>query len=246
MPRTTLLAYALPASMLAIAALIRIPLPATYHDFADHSVVGGLHNFGDVASNLAFLAAGLFVFAKARKAAEYWLAASLCLACAGSWYYHLRPDDLRLLADRLPIATACAGMAAIVLYDRETRTGLVYAAVASLVCMAAAGHAYWTGNQAIWVAAQIYVLLLLVIAAVTRPEMRAAAIATFALYVGAKVFEGLDHEVQHLTGIVSGHTIKHVLAAHAPAAWFALWRRPRRREGWLAQCVRRLDSAPAT
>lgn len=244
MSRTAQLAYVLPLSMAAIAAFFTIRLPTGYHDFADHAVVGGLHRFGDVVSNLAFLAAGLFVFARARSGAEHWLAAALCLACAGSWYYHLRPDDARLLADRLPIAMACAGMAAIVLFDRKPRRGSLYAALASLVFMLAAGHAYWTGNQAIWVAAQVFVLLLLVIAAVTRPEMRAAAIAAFALYVGAKVFEGLDHEIQHLTGFVSGHTIKHLLAALAPVAWFALWRRPQR-ESWLSQCWRRFEPAPA-
>lgn len=243
MSRTDQLAFILPSAMAAIAAFLTIPLPAGYHDFADHSVVAGLHRFGDVVSNLAFLAAGLFVFARARSGAEHWLAAALCLACAGSWYYHLRPDDLRLLADRLPIAMACAGMAAIVLFDREPRRGILYAALASPVFMLAAGHAYWTGNQAVWVAAQAFVLLLLVIVAVTRAEMRAAAIATFGLYAASKLFEGLDHEVHHLTGSVSGHTIKHVLAALAPVAWFALSRRPRR-ESWLSQCWRRFEVAP--
>lgn len=243
MSRTDRLAYVLPLAMAAIAAFFSVGLPAGYHDFADHSVVGGLHRFGDVASNLAFLAAGLFVLVRARSGAEYWLAAALCLACAGSWYYHVAPDDLRLLADRLPIAMACAAMAAIVLFDREPGRGLAHAALLSLVFMAAAVSAFFTGNQAIWVAAQLYVLVLLAVAAVTRPEMRAAAIAAFALYVGAKVFEGLDHEIQHLTGFVSGHTIKHLLAALAPVAWYLLWRRPAR-ENWLSQCWRRFESAP--
>lgn len=240
MSRTSVLAYALPLVMAAVAAFVPIALPAGYHAFADHSHVGGLHPFGDTVSNLAFLFAGLFVFVRARSGQERWLAAALCLTCFGSWYYHLRPDDARLLVDRLPMAPAFAAMAGIILFDKDERKGLIHTALLSVLFMAAAFLALWSGNQSIWVAAQVYVLLLLVVAAVTRPEMRAAAIATFALYVGAKLFEGLDHEIQHLTGFVSGHTIKHILAALAPVMWFALWRR-RCAEGWFAQCVRPLE-----
>lgn len=245
MSRTTVLAYALPAAMAAIAAFFTVALPAGYHDFADHSVVGGLHPFGDTASNLAFLAAGLFILFRARTASEFWLAGALCATCFGSWYYHLRPDDARLLMDRMPMAPAFAAMGAIVLFDRDERRGLTYTGIWSVLFMAAAAYALSSGNQSIWISAQVYVLLLLVVAALTRPDMRAAAIAAFGLYVGAKAFEGLDHEIQHLTGFVSGHTIKHVLAALAPVMWFALWRRPAR-EGWLSQCCRSIERASAT
>lgn len=236
MSRTSFLAYGLPILIALVAACFPIALPASYHDFADHSALGGLHHFGDTASNLAFLAAGIFILVRARTAPEIWLAAALCATCAGSWYYHLQPDDARLLMDRMPMAPAFAAMAGIMLFDHDENRGLTCTAIWSVLFMAAAAYALTSANQSIWIAAQVYVLLLLVVTAVLRPDMRAAAIATFTLYAGAKVCEGLDHAILHLTGFISGHTIKHLLAALAPAMWYALWRRPDG-ENWIARRI---------
>jgi hypothetical protein len=38
----------------------RVPQPAWYHDFADRRAWLGIANFGDVASNAAFLVAGIW------------------------------------------------------------------------------------------------------------------------------------------------------------------------------------------
>ena len=48
-----------------------------------------------------------------------------------------------------------------------------------------------------------------------------------AIYVGAKIFELFDRQLLQATGIVSGHTIKHLFAA---AAVFAIVRQLRLRE----------------
>jgi len=57
--RTTLLA-AIPVVVLAVLfSLSPIPQPLEYHLFADSRGCFGIPNFGDVASNLAFLVAGL-------------------------------------------------------------------------------------------------------------------------------------------------------------------------------------------
>lgn len=241
MSRTVILAFGLPALLAVAGTFFPIALPAGYHDFADHAAIGGLHHVGDTFSNLAFLAAGLFVLLRARTATEIWLAVALAATCLGSWYYHLRPDDARLLMDRLPMAPAFAAMAGIMLFDRDERLALIYTAALSLLFAAAAAHALATGNQSIWIAAQVYVLLLLVVTAITRPPMRASAIAAFALYVAAKLCEGFDHQILHLTGFVSGHTMKHLLAALAPVAWYLLWRREEG-ESWIARHIPRWPS----
>lgn len=224
MRRQITLALGLPLALAVLAALLPAALPAGYHAFADHSAVCGLHPFGDTASNLGFLVAGLFVWTRAREAHERLLAAALVATCAGSWWYHLAPDDARLLVDRLPMAPAFAAMGAIALFSEAPRLALRFAVIASLLFAAAAWVAQASGNQSFWIAAQIYVLLL-VLAAAADPRMRAAALAAFGLYVAAKLFETLDHQVLAATGFVSGHTIKHLVAALAPALWFALWRR---------------------
>ena len=65
---------------------------------------------------------------------------ALTLTAAGSSYYHLAPDNARLVWDRLPIALACAGLLAGVRAethagsDRQLYTGvLAIVAVASVV-----------------------------------------------------------------------------------------------------------------
>src|SRR4051812_18029238 len=88
---------------------------AHYHQFADTRTLFGLPNAADVLSNLGFALVGLWgllcLWPKRRSAA---LAAgwpgyclflvTLILTAAGSSYYHLAPDDARLVWDRLPIA----------------------------------------------------------------------------------------------------------------------------------------------
>lgn len=224
MPRQITLSLGLPLALALIAAAIPVALPAGYHAFADHSTVCGLHPFGDAASNLGFLAAGLFVWTRARAAHERLLALALAATCLGSWYYHLSPDDARLLVDRLPMAPAFAAMGAIAIFPDDARRAMSFALVASLAFAGAAWIALAFDNQSFWVAAQVYVLLL-VLSAVADARMRAAALSAFGLYVAAKLCETLDHQTLAATGFVSGHTIKHLLAALAPALWFALWRR---------------------
>jgi hypothetical protein len=50
------------AAVVGIAALLlpRTPQPLSYHHFVDQRSVLGIPNFGDVASNILFLVAGLW------------------------------------------------------------------------------------------------------------------------------------------------------------------------------------------
>ena len=224
MPRHVPLSIGLPLVLAALAAFFPALLPAGYHAFADHSTVCGLHPFGDTVSNLGFLFAGIYVWSVARTPHERLFAVALGLTCLGSWFYHLAPTDARLLVDRLPMAPAFAAMGAITLFSGQPRAALIFTAVFSALFTLAAVVALTSGSQSFWVAAQVYVLLL-VLAATRSPALRWAARAAFLLYVGAKLCETYDHQVLALTGFISGHTIKHLLAALAPILWFALWRR---------------------
>lgn len=224
MSRTISLITLLPAGLAAIAFAFPLALPAHYHDFADTSAFAGLQPFGDAASNLIFLVAGGIVALHARHGHEWLLACALALTCAGSWYYHLAPDDARLLVDRLPMALAFAAMGAIALFPAAPGRAGLFAAAGSILLALAAIHACTSGNQTFWAAGQIYILLLVGLAA-QRPEMRAAALSAFLLYGAAKLFETFDGQVLGLTGFISGHTIKHLLAGLAPIAFIILWRR---------------------
>ncbi|NTV96792.1 MAG: hypothetical protein HGA75_15495, partial [Thiobacillus sp.] len=122
-----LITVALAAAMLGHGPIAQLP---DYHRFADHSCWLGVGHAADVFSNLGFaLVAGwgawrLYplrnhtAFAAGRHGWTLFLA-GLALTAAGSAYYHLDPDNFRLVWDRLPIALACAGLLAAV--RAETR-----------------------------------------------------------------------------------------------------------------------------
>ena len=100
--------------MVAIALFLQpIPQPLSYHNFADHRSWLGVPNFGDVTSNVPFAIVGiwgLIVLLSPGKVEfsdrrERWLYlmmfASLILTAFGSGYYHLAPDNARLVWDRI-------------------------------------------------------------------------------------------------------------------------------------------------
>jgi hypothetical protein len=72
----------------------------------------------------------------------------------------------------------------------------------------------------------VLVLLKLVVFHPSRYTHGHLIYAVFAGYALAKVFEHFDREIFELTGVVSGHTLKHVAAGIAglPVAWM-LWKR---------------------
>ena len=92
-----------------------MPQPASYHQFADQRHWLGIPNFANVASNLAFAIVGLWglqlllrsdtlknSFIESRERLPYILAfVGLLLTAVGSAYYHLAPNNSRLVWDRL-------------------------------------------------------------------------------------------------------------------------------------------------
>ena len=222
--------YILPASLLAAIALamaISGPIAQLpdYHAFADQRTLGGIANAADVLSNLAFLAVGIYGLVLVQRARtlrhlddvrfSYGLFFAALVATAfGSSWYHLAPDDTRLLFDRLPIALACAGLLAAVarrhLKAPRCINGL-------LLAFAVWSVAWWglTGDLRPYLLLQAAPLVAIpVVLFVNRaPKAEQAAFGCAAAwYVAAKVFELADHRVFEAVAI-SGHTVKHLLAA---------------------------------
>lgn len=67
----------------------------------------------------------------------------LILTALGSTYYHLAPDNDRLLWDRLPIALACAGLLAGAWAETALPKRWVFAATSLLVIYAIASVLWW-------------------------------------------------------------------------------------------------------
>jgi len=216
-------------SVLTLAALFAPALPAaSWHipHFVDTRAWLGVPNAGDVLSNLAFLAMGVWGTERLRGRSDApvgasWFFVGLILTCLGSGFYHLDPDmPQRLIADRLGMAVAFAGFLGIAASERIS----VRAGEAVLVLMMVAGLlAAWVArdNLTPWAVVQYGGMALAVGLASTRPRSGAIGVplgGVIVFYLLAKLFELGDVTIFEATGhLVSGHTLKHLSAALA--AW---------------------------
>ncbi len=228
------------AAMLLIAGamLVHGPIaqPDNYHAFADTREFAHLPNAADVASNFGFLIVGVWgLWAFRRPASRSALGAAwpgyatffigVALTAIGSGYYHLEPDNARLFWDRLPIAIACGGLLAAGYADAYQR--IAKPVLPAMLGAAALSVLWWSVTDASGVGDLRPYLLIQVAPLVMIPLWQWAAGAprrdrvafgvAILLYVFAKVFELHDHDVFNGLAIISGHTIKHLLAVAAAA-----------------------------
>ncbi|MBM3350763.1 MAG: hypothetical protein FJY53_03055 [Betaproteobacteria bacterium] len=230
-------------------ALPRIPQPAAYHDFADQSVCMGVPHCFDIASNLLFIMAGMAgmfflsgtaeqrAFIDVRESLPYRLFfLATILVGLGSGFYHLAPDNDRLMWDRAAVSLALMSWFAAILCERVSlRAGL-----SMLPLLLAAGLAsvfYWgwserqgMGDLRLYGLMQIIPILQIPLLLRLYPPRYSGdkdILSVIALYAVALLFDLSDHQVYNSTrGIVSGHTLKHVIAALA--AYWVLVRLRRR------------------
>jgi hypothetical protein len=225
-------------TVLCVVAAIFVPpiaQPLSYHAFADRRSWLGVDNFLDVVSNAAFLAAGLaglVLIVRGRAVFEHpserWPYAvfflGLILTALGSAYYHLAPDNARLVWDRLPITITLMGLLAGQAVERiGIRAGLSLLGPAIVVGLASV--LYWDytehagrGNLVPYAIVQGYSMLAVMLLALLYPSRytRGSDIKyVFGLYVLAKLFESFDEAIYRMGHVVSGHTLKHLAAAMA-------------------------------
>jgi len=215
------------ALLAAAMAVEPIPQDSTYHAFADRRAIGGIPNFWNVASSLAFLAvgvAGLLLCARRRAsgASIAWTVLFLgaTLVAAGSAYYHWAPDNASLVWDRLPMTIGFMGLFVALLAEHIDER-LERIAIVPALIVGAASVAWWRYADDLrfyaWVQFMPLVILSLLIAFYRgRYTHRRYLAYGLACYIVAKVAEALDRPIFEATGeALSGHTLKHLLAAAA-------------------------------
>lgn len=215
-----------------------------YHHFADSRTLLGIPNCLDVMSNLGFILAGVIGFAWQRRRADLtltlarWMQSycvSLVLVGLGSIYYHLAPSNHTLVWDRLPMTVAFSLFFCLILASHLS----IRLASAVLPLMLAGGVSatlYWyhsemtgEGDLRFYAAFQFLPMLLAILILLLFPSthLKKPALAmTLLLYVLAKLAEQGDASIYALTGIMSGHTLKHLLAAIG--AWSVILAAPAR------------------
>ena len=216
----------------AALALPAIPQNPAYHGFADTRPWLGIPNAGDVLSNLPFVAAGLIGLLGWRRSAwrepgDRWpwlvIALGTLLVGLGSGYYHLHPDNRTLFWDRLPMTLVFMALFAAALAERvHARAGLLlllpFLALGVLsVLVWRRGELTGVGDLRFYLLVQFYPLVALPLCLLLFPARydRGGDLGLLAAaYVAAKLCEQFDRGLfAALGGALSGHTLKHLLAA---------------------------------
>lgn len=221
--------WALTAVLLAPLALILMRPPISqdlaFHAFADDRAWWGIPSFQNVLSNLAFLLIGVaglvFCFGRpASGATRSWTVFFLgvTLVFFGSAYYHWTPNNETLVWDRVPIMLAFMALFSALLTE-HLGAGAERAILVPAVAVGIASVAWWdyTDDLRLYIwcqAAPLLAIVFVLIAYPARYTHRPYLAYALAAYLLAKVLEFQDHEFFALTShAMSGHTLKHLLAA---------------------------------
>jgi hypothetical protein len=221
-----------------LALIPPIAQPQWYHDFADQRTLLCVPHALNVLSNLPFLLVGLwglwYLARRARPdqfehARDVWFYGvffgAVALTGIGSAYYHADPTNDRLLWDRLPLAVAFMALFSMILAERVNyRAGV--ALFVPFVLAGAGSVVYWhvtehwgQGDFRPYLIVQLLPLLVIPLIFVLFPARfngTGDLIAALLCYLIAKGLELLDRQVYAQGQIVSGHTLKHLMAAMAP------------------------------
>lgn len=220
------------ALSLVVGAAIWMFMPAfgqqpSYHLFADDRPWLGIPNAADVLSNLAFVAVGLLGFTRVQQQPRglepvvrislnvFFL--GLVLTGFGSAYYHWNPTNETLVADRIPMTVAFAGVFGAIVAERvSARSGL-----AVLLVMLVVGPAsvfYWQSSADLSLYAVVQfggMAGLLLLLSLTRADRDPFPWWTLlAWYAFSKMLEAGDLLIWNASReLFAGHALKHVAAA---------------------------------
>lgn len=213
-------------SFIWVYTLAPIPQPQSYHVFADTKMIFGIPNFVNVFSNIFFLIVGLlgirfcihkdFIGIK-----NAWLVffVGVALVSVGSSYYHWNPNNVTLVWDRLPMTIGFMGLLIALLSEYvDTRLSNNFLLLFTLL-FGAGTVLYWYLTDDLrfyyWVQFMPLIMIVLLISLFKNPYRgQWMILIVLAFYILAKITELYDTEIFDATNnFVSGHTIKHYLAA---------------------------------
>lgn len=212
------------------------PQPASYYAFADQRTMFGIPNFLNVITNLPFavfgglglwriLSSNSVVILPQLRVACLVLFAGVTMTAFGSAWFHLAPNNDTLFWDRLPMTVAFMPLLAIVLGEHVS-VRLARILLWPLLLVGTGSVLYWSytesvqaGDLRLYGIVQFLPMLLI-------PTILVVYHSTFdttrflwqamILYGAAKLFEHFDLWIFSMGGIISGHSIKHVVASIVP------------------------------
>jgi hypothetical protein len=214
-----------------------------YHNFADERELLGISNCLNVLSNMFFLVVGVWGFKTIWKKAEFtnrterapYIAffAGVALTAFGSSWYHLNPNDVTLVWDRIPMTIGFMALVAAIAGERICPPiGLGLVLLLPLITLGVVSVLDWVVQNDLraYALVQFGSLLVLVLLIALFPARYTRTYdlgISLALYALAKLFEASDRPIYASFKFVSGHTLKH-LAAALSAYWIVRMLRLRR------------------
>jgi hypothetical protein len=214
-----------------------IAQPLAYHNFADQRLLLHTSNALNVWSNLPFLLVGFYGLVWVKRLAgtqrlaqpwEIWglgvLFTGIALVSVGSAYYHLAPDNERLVWDRLPMTVAFTALFALQIGERlSQRAGKVLLFPMVLVGLWSVLEWHWSeqaghGDLRFYAMVQFFPLVTILLLLWLRPPTYTRGrdlVWALSWYVLAKILEMSDGWVYRWGEWASGHTLKHLAAGVA-------------------------------
>lgn len=234
------------AAFLAILFSGPIRQDSHYHFFADTRLMYDVPNFWNVVSNFPFLIIGLIGVTYVTKSRPNDTFKELNVCCyvffigifftgIGSAYYHWNPTNQTLVWDRLPMSISFMAFFSILIGDTISLNAgkqILW----PLILLGFMSIMYWTalGDLRLYVLVQFLpVILTPIILLLYKSRSNSAQYFWMMIlfYAFAKLFESFDHQTFYSCGI-SGHTIKHMLAALAPVSLIFALRKDLKNSFW--------------
>lgn len=205
----------------------------SYHQFKDQRTIFNFSNFWNVVSNILFLLVGitgLYSIIQSHrirlisdmKIAYIMFFIGVSLVAFGSGYYHLSPDNTTLVWDRLPMTFAFMALFSIIIGEFiSSRVGKL--ALWPLIAFGVFSIFYWNytesngeGDLRLYILVQFLPLLLIPLILLfftPRFTHTSGYWLLWCAYIFAKVFEYFDETILNSLFILSGHSLKHLIAA---------------------------------
>jgi len=231
--KTTILVLISAIIMISTAFVDPVAQDQQYHQFADEASYFKIPNTINVVSNLLFALVGLYgliclcfrrslVLIDSIFPLYVTFFAALVIIAPGSAYYHWMPDNQSLVWDRLPITVAFMSFFSIILAER---TSLKFSKLIflPLLVVGVMSIVYWHYSESIGAGDLRPYGLVQFLPMLLIPLILLMFKAKFTLdsrlwwflgcYLIAKVFEAFDDQIFDFLDLISGHSLKHLLAS---------------------------------
>ena len=212
-----------------------ISQPQNYYNFSDENNYLYINNFWNVVSNIPFIIIGFIGLYENKKKKlihdnfnstpiyNIFFAGVLLTGFGSSWF-HLNPNNATLVWDRLPMTIGFMALTVGILSEylnRELQKQILYPLL--LVGFFSVFYWYFTeqqgrGDLRLYGLVQFLPLIIIPLIALThesRFSHNNGLIGVILFYLLAKFAEHYDHTIHQVLGFMSGHSIKHLLAAIA-------------------------------